>query len=1303
MTTNKEKDSGNKMQTSLLFEVKGVTGLSSVGEESKFTVKLEYNGSVVGESPKVDLVDGNAIYPNHVFKYIYPIKDISDLEFLVNNPFVITVNEFKQKEKKQKESKIDLIGEVAFDCLELIQGKRKLIHSSTTLMIGEVSIEKVLPLLKRIPANHGLEDPQVTIVISIDGWSIGKKELEECNMLFVHLDSLQSPPEKLSTKDSTSSFVTVLPLCSTTESDNVIQFNNGATRIPTDSDYYEKLRRWNQQNPAPGAVGYIPGSFQDNRFKLNEEDGDFRTPEYAAFRQTCDMERPKIVWNQERRCILTNDLGKTRIAAQKLWPVEIAKWQKSSATKGKKDNEAPLSFHGVAYVNLTPLIYPGATQIRGAYRVVPYVETEYVEKVKRPNSLLMESLNVSSTIPAGSQLNPKKNSTITTAKQERKQPGKPIPEEHEAVDGDTDPVGPQQPSSVTTEQNSSRLNSEGQYVEAQSFIVIEFRLARPLVPKRTAEEVEEKIQNYLNQRKPVPSRMLSAQKAVSEYHNQIAEVARYILAEFRKHELFYSLNSTGKYFAFKERLKFAVVKVVREKFFRTKPFDTQEDLQVFLRDLYVFLIDEMHVGLRQVLKPHEKFIQPDGVQLTIEQLHRFAQETHIMGDYELAKLYYREAIAREPGCSGHWLRFGQFHLRNRDLEQAEVCFHQVLELEPKHPTGLILYGLVAGLENRVEEATDFLEAAVFVDKQNVIAWTVLGLYYETIANDIGSEMALNEAVRLDSSTGSAEITKNAETESELTTSQGLLVDNLTTKHHNLADSLQELNLPKEDSHLEQKDLIGMDGFNVEQQGVLNDATKPGKPDSFGSRSSSQRTRRQGYPGRSSRGMKPSAKNTIVFGSRESSQGISPPQPSRSSLFLRVAEFLLDNNCYNLVSTALAHELIQQKKQINSFFLNGQPKSSAEILPSMPVDTEHTESPTASLLALPSRPDWLVQQFVQFHLARIRLILGSESTDLVAAESEVNWVTDLDPQCAEAWAQLGHLRYLSGDLEGAREMYERCLALTTWPPEDPHTLRLRLGTIYLKQEEFQKAKHTFLAASKESPTCLTWLGVGTACYRLGELDNAEQALIEANYLNNRNPTVWAYLSLICLKTMRQTEAEQTYKYAIKNYKSSLKHSKDRNELETGEPKHVTILTEEDILPRTDRILSADPTMLKSILKTSLGLDQDAETIDIPISLEDERRVSSVTLEMLMEREEIDIHPYGRGGIYEGLLYKRRENEKLNIIAIVIWIIFSSSVVMISLAVVFVAELSYYLHSEETAEDREAYCAFFKTCKETSSGS
>ena len=59
-----------------------------------------------------------------------------------------------------------------------------------------------------------------------------------------------------------------------------------------------------------------------------------------------------------------------------------------------------------------------------------------------------------------------------------------------------------------------------------------------------------------------------------------------------------------------------------------------------------------------------------------------------------------------------------------------------------------------------------------------------------------------------------------------------------------------------------------------------------------------------------------------------------------------------------------------------------------------------------------------------------------------------------------------------------------------------------------------------------------LKYSTHIFQLNELTEAEDALSEANILNNSDPEVWGYLSLVCLKTGRQLESEQAYKYAIK---------------------------------------------------------------------------------------------------------------------------------------------------------------------------
>ena len=50
--------------------------------------------------------------------------------------------------------------------------------------------------------------------------------------------------------------------------------------------------------------------------------------------------------------------------------------------KGKGgDDETHTSFHGVVYLNLAPLLYPGVKRIRGAYRVHAYTDAELTEKV----------------------------------------------------------------------------------------------------------------------------------------------------------------------------------------------------------------------------------------------------------------------------------------------------------------------------------------------------------------------------------------------------------------------------------------------------------------------------------------------------------------------------------------------------------------------------------------------------------------------------------------------------------------------------------------------------------------------------------------------------------------------------------------------------------------------------------------------------------------------------------------------------------------------------------------------------------
>lgn len=46
--------------------------------------------------------------------------------------------------------------------------------------------------------------------------------------------------------------------------------------------------------------------------------------------------------------------------------------------------------------------------------------------------------------------------------------------------------------------------------------------------------------------------------------------------------------------------QYSVVKIVREKYLKTTAFETKEQLQAFLSELYVYLVDHMHIALNKV-------------------------------------------------------------------------------------------------------------------------------------------------------------------------------------------------------------------------------------------------------------------------------------------------------------------------------------------------------------------------------------------------------------------------------------------------------------------------------------------------------------------------------------------------------------------------------------------------------------------------------------------------------------------------------------------------------------------------------
>lgn len=50
--------------------------------------------------------------------------------------------------------------------------------------------------------------------------------------------------------------------------------------------------------------------------------------------------------------------------------------------------------------------------------------------------------------------------------------------------------------------------------------------------------------------------------------------------------------------------------------------------------------------------------------------------------------------------------------------------------------------------------------------------------------------------------------------------------------------------------------------------------------------------------------------------------------------------------------------------------------------------------------------------------------------------------------------------------------------------------------------------------------------------MGEYLEAQDALAEANIQNYRDPLVWGWITLLCLRTNRETEAQRSFNEATK---------------------------------------------------------------------------------------------------------------------------------------------------------------------------
>ncbi|XP_076981040.1 cilia- and flagella-associated protein 70 isoform X2 [Tamandua tetradactyla] len=1064
------------------YDLKGFKGDTPVT-----FIRAEFNNVILGDSAKITVSpEGTAKY-NFTSSFEFNPEGGITLDDLAHKPVFLTMTEVLPKEKKQKDEKTLVLGQAVVDLLPLLEGQSSF---ETTVLLHPVPgspLETLRPGVKcSLEVKVSVSEPLLTTAQVLGG-----------NLLKVTLEAAYSVPESFIPLGPLQNYMVGLQVPSVGEKDYPMLFRNGTLKLGGEREPVPRPKKWPIANIlAPGANN-IPDAFIVGG-PYEEEEGELNRPEDREFRNQAECMKKRIIWDLESRCYLDPHAVisfQKRIADCRFWPVEITRVPLITAPKGKaakidkNEDENQLSFHGVTYVNMVPLLYPGVKRIRGAFHVYPYLDSTVYEKTKCLFSLFRDTgHNLIQNNKIGGIISPQPKPIISKNLKEDKMQAPSIKSQSSDTPLEAEP--------------SLYHNPEGQqYLEAGTYLVLEIQLDKALVPKRMPEELARRVKEMVPPRPPLTRRTGGAQKAVSDYHMQIKSISRAILDEyyrmFGKHvaklgyeldsetleeqkcQLNYELNCSGKYFAFKEQLKHAVVKIVREKYLKTTPFENQEELQTFISELYVFLVDQMHVALNQAM--------PDDVQGAIskiytssEQLRLFAFEAEVNENFDMAAVYYEERLVREPQNLDHWLDYGAFCLLTEDNIKAQECFRKALSLNQNHINSLLLCGVMAVLMENYEQAEIFFETATCLEPINVVAWTLLGLYYEIQNNDIRMEMAFHEAFKQ----LQARLMKQKSAGTVDYFEEGVKMESSSGPWGNTNGSSVTA-VKGEAPTGTGAALCILDEFLEESSKLKSESREPISMVQSQDPNSSQKPSNMFLKEMPAR--KEASKcevSSALLNSIPYYVSQTPP-----TIFMETIRFLMKVNAIQYVHRVLAHELL---------------------------------CPHGG----PSCEYYLV-------LAQIHLL----KKDFAKAEEYLQQAAQMDYLNPNVWGLKGHFYFLSGNHSEARECYERTISFVA-DASEMHFIFLRLGLIYLQEKEYTKAKKTYLQACKRSPSCLTWLGLGISCYRLEELTEAEDALSEANALNNHNAEVWAYLALVCLKVLlffqagRQLEAEQAYKYTVK---------------------------------------------------------------------------------------------------------------------------------------------------------------------------
>uniref|UniRef100_A0A8C3PME7 Uncharacterized protein n=1 Tax=Calidris pygmaea TaxID=425635 RepID=A0A8C3PME7_9CHAR len=230
-------------------------------------VRVEYNGAILGDSSKTDVLpDGTASY-DFVTSFECNPNGPNSLADIAQKPVLFTVIEVLQKDKKQKEKTVPL-GQAVVDLLPLLQGQCSFKVSAPLYAVLPSPLESLHP-----EAKGGLE-----VTVCTEEPLLSAAQLSNGNLLSVTLEAAYSVPEAFTPAGPSQNYMACLQVPAAEEKGFPLVFKNGILKLAGEKEPLPRPKKWSLANiMAPGALNMpnsfvVGGPYEDEDGELNKRE-----------------------------------------------------------------------------------------------------------------------------------------------------------------------------------------------------------------------------------------------------------------------------------------------------------------------------------------------------------------------------------------------------------------------------------------------------------------------------------------------------------------------------------------------------------------------------------------------------------------------------------------------------------------------------------------------------------------------------------------------------------------------------------------------------------------------------------------------------------------------------------------------------------------------------------------------------------------------------------------------------------------------------------------------------------------------